>query len=640
MMAARGSMSRSQSGNPFSRDKIPYLEEPDFSQPLLRVPEDRQGRLLNRLCFLYGEQVARETLPELVRLIRVHHAHKPEKLREAERSFNPKERFAQSDLMLITYGDTIQAQGQTHLSALASFLDAVQQRARPFSMLHVLPFFPYTSDRGFSITDFRMVDANVGAWEDIERLGESFRLMFDGVVNHASSKSRAFREMLGGNPDFRDFTVCVRSEEEFTPEHRKLLRRPRTSEVLTKYLSIDGPVWVWTTFSPDQIDLNYRNPKVLLNVVDTLLFYARKGADLLRLDAVTYLWDELGTSGASLTQTHQIVKLFRDVLDIAAPHVALVTETNVPHEENVSYFGDGSDEAQMIYNFALPPLVLHSFYRGDATWLSRWAAGLEYPSDTTTYLNILDTHDGVGLPGAANILPDEEITHLAEQARQQGAFVSYRGTAAGDVPYEINTTWYSALNLENCGEPRALQVQRFLASRSIALALRGVPAIYIHSLVGSRNDVRLALRTKVKRDVNRAQLDLAVLKRNLAEPGSKLNLIMENLGRLLTTRTLHAAFHPNGQQRILMLSPELFANLRISPARDEHILCVANVANRPCQAEVAISELGVDSAYWYDLVAGRGWSAEGGKLHLRFQPYDVLWLTPFGELEHAIESAP
>ncbi len=632
-------MSETQSGNPRCWAKIPYLEEPDFSQPLLEIPEDRQERLLNRLRILYGDEIARRTLPELLRLIKVHHAHKPPELRRAESGFDPCERFSHSDLMLITYGDTIQAQGQTGLAALAAFLDAVHQRAHLFSILHVLPFFPYTSDRGFSITDFRMVDANVGAWADIERLSESFRLMFDGVVNHASSKSTAFREMLSGNPDYRDFAVCLRSEADFTPEHRRLLRRPRTSEVLTKYLSIDGPVWVWTTFSPDQIDLNYRNPKVLLTVIDTLLFYVRKGADLLRLDAVTYLWDELGTSGASLAQTHQIVKLFRDVLDIAAPRVALVTETNVPHQENISYFGDGSDEAQMVYNFALPPLVLHAFYRGDATWLSHWAAALEYPSGATTYLNILDTHDGVGLPGAADILPEEEITFLAEQARRHGAFVSYRSTAAGDVPYEINTTWYSALNLENCGESRAFQVQRFLASRSIALALRGVPAVYIHSLVGSRNDVRLALRTKLKRDVNRAQLDLAVLKRNLAEPGSKLNLIMENFGRLLTTRTLHTAFHPNGRQRILMLSPQLFAILRISPAGDEHILCLANVANQPCEANVPTAELGADSAYWYDLVAGRGWSAHAGVLRLRFEPYDVLWLTPFYELEQAIESS-
>ena len=606
-------------GTPPAQGRVHYLEEPDFSRPLLEIAPDRQAQLLERLCRLYGAKTAQQTLPELLRLIKVHCAYKPQQLREAETGFEPHDRFTQRDVLLIAYGDSIQDQGRTGLSALASFLDLMQRRTRLFSTLHVLPFFPYSSDRGFSITDFRMVSEDMGSWEDVQSLGESYRMMFDGVVNHASSKSMAFREMLGGNPDYRDFAVSFKSEEEFSPEHRRLLRRPRTSDVLTRYLSLDGPVWVWTTFSPDQIDLNYKNPRVLLNVVDTLLFYVRHGADLLRLDAVTYLWDELGTSGASLSQTHQIVKIFRDVLDIAAPHVALVTETNVPHEENASYFGDGADEAQMVYNFALPPLVLHAFYRGDTTWLSRWASELEYPSDTTTYINILDTHDGVGLPGATGILPSEEIEFLVQQTRRQGAFVSYRSTADGEEPYEINSTWYSSLNLENCGEKRTLQVQRFLASRSIALALRGVPAIYIHSLVGSRSDLRLALQTQVKRDVNRARLDLALLRTNLAAPDSKLSLITENLGKLLTTRILHSAFHPNGQQRVLFLAPEIFAIVRTSPGAREHVLCLASVVNRPCQAEIAISDLEVESVYWYDLVAGRGWSAEGGKLRLTLQ---------------------
>ena len=621
----------------FHVQRSDYLDDPDFSRPPLQIPPHCEERLFNRLRFLYGDEIARETFPELLRLLKVHHAHKTEHLLEAEEAVRPAERFTQSDVMLIAYGDSVQAEQQTGLAALTSFLEAIERRGRLFSILHILPFFPYTSDRGFSVTDFRVVDARIGTWQDLENLSRTFRLMFDGVINHASSKSTAFREMLSGNPDYKDFAVSFRSADEMTPEQRSLLRRPRTSDVLTRFISIDGPVWIWTTFSPDQIDLNYQNPKVLLNVVETLLFYVRKGADLMRLDAVTYLWDELGTTGASLSQTHEIVKLFRDVLDVAAPEVALVTETNVPHEENISYFGDGSDEAQMVYNFALPPLVLHAFYRGDATWLSRWASQLEFPSGTTTYLNMLDTHDGVGLPGATSILPPEEIRYLTENARQHGAFISYRSTAEGEIPYEINTTWYSALNLENTGEPRELQVQRFLASRSIALALRGVPAIYIHSLVGSRNDVRLALESKVKRDVNRTALDLDLLKTNLADPRSKLRLIMEGVGRLLATRSLRAAFHPNGEQRVLTLSPQVFSLFRTSPAGDEHVLCLTNVADTACRIELPTSELGVEWVYWYDLFAGRGWTAVNGVLSMQLEPYEVAWLTPFRELERAIE---
>ena len=618
--------------------RLRYSEDPDFARPPLEIDEDRQARLLRRLAEIYGEAVGRQTLPELLRLIRVHQAHKPPEMIEADGGIRGCDRFSEKDMMLITYGDMIRAQGRTGLSALGEFLAMFRRGAPVFSILHVLPFFPYSSDRGFSVVDFRAVDPSLGTWQDILALGETFRVMFDGVLNHASSKSTPFREMLGGNRDFADYAVAFRSAEELTAAQRKVLRRPRTSDVLTRYESLEGPLWVWTTFSRDQIDLNYRNPRVLLSSVDTLLFYVRMGADLVRLDAVTYLWKEAGTSSASLEETHAIVKLFRDVLDLAAPQVALVTESNVPHRENVSYFGDGHDEAQLVYNFALPPLVLHAFYRGDATRLSGWAETLEYPSECVTYLNMLDTHDGIGLQGVRDILPETEVEFLIETARAHGAFISYRSGDSADVPYEINTTWYSALNFEGDGESRALQVHRFVASRSIQLVLKGVPAVYLHSLVGSRNDVRLALQTKVKRDVNRSTLDFEILTRNLADPNSKLYLLSENMRRLLRTRVLTPAFHPNGGQRVLTLTPAVFALLRSSVDEAEHVLCLTNVTAGPQSVVVNQDELGVRSDYWFDLLAGRGMSALSDDLRLDLGPYEVVWLTPSSELERRIET--
>ena len=482
------------------------------------------------------------------------------------------------------------------------------------------------------------MDPRLGSWEDVRRLGESHRLMFDGVLNHASAGSTPFQQMLRGNPDFADYALSFRSRDDLRPDERRMLRRPRTSDVLSPFDSIDGPLWVWTTFSRDQIDLNYRNPRVLLGALETLLFYVQRGADLVRLDAVTYLWKERGTPSASLEETHAIVKLFREVLDVAAPMVALVTESNVPHPENVSYFGNGTDEAQLVYNFALPPLVLHAFYREDATRLSEWADRLDHPPAGATFLNMLDTHDGVGLPGAEGILPPEEIEFLVEQARRHGAFVSSRSADGGKAPYEINTTWYSALNLENTGEPRALQVQRFVASRSIALALRGVPAVYLHSLLGTRNQVALALETKVKRDVNRATLDLEILQRKLVDPGSKLHLLAAAHRPMLRARVATVAFHPRGAQRVLRLSPGVFALVRTSPAGDERVLCLTNVTRAEQEVVVPTSELGLGAEPWYDLLGGRGWLASGGRLQVGLGPYEVVWLTPSEELERRIGS--
>jgi sucrose phosphorylase len=618
--------------------RIAYRDEPDFSLPALEISEQRRALLLARLARLYTDRRARLILPELLRLLRVHHAHKPVELLEAEASLDRHNRFTERDLMLITYGDMIRSETGTGFAALYDFLAGFRGGGEPvFSILHVLPFFPSSSDRGFSVVDYKSVDPKLGGWEDLLKLGARYRLMFDGVMNHASAQSAAFREMLAGNPDYWDFALSFGSKEELTEDQRAALRRPRTSDVLTEFQSIDGPIWVWTTFSPDQIDLNYRNPRVLLGVLETLLYYVRRGADLIRLDAVTYLWKEMGTSSASLEETHEIVKLFRDVLDIVAPGVAVVTETNVPHEENISYFGNGSDEAQMVYNFALPPLVLHAFYREDASWLSHWAAGLAYPSTTTTYLNMLDTHDGIGLLGVNNVLPASEVDLLVEQAREHGAFISYRATAAGEVPYEINTTWYSALNFENNGESKALQVARAVASRSIAFALRGVPAVYLHSLAGSRNDVRLALRTKVKRDMNRATLEMGLLERNLKDPASKLHLLASALRRLLRTRVMHPAFHPNAPQRVLSLDRRVFALLRTTLDGAGRVLCLTNVSNQETLVELPVAEIGVDWTYFFDLIAGRGYSADQGWLRLRLQPYEYIWLTPSRELERSID---
>lgn len=411
--------------------------------------------------------------------------------------------------------------------------------------------------------------------------------MFDAVCNHTSSKSKAFQKLLNGNPEYQDIATVYRSPDELSLEDRQKVVRPRTSDLLTKFQSINGPVWVWTTFSADQIDLNYRNPKVLLWVLETLLLYVRRGADLIRLDAVTYLWEIPGTSCANLKQTHETIKLFRDIFNLVAPGVALVTETNIPHQQNIAYFGDGNDEAQMVYNFALPPLVLHTFYRQDSTALAKWAQQLEYPSQTCTYLNILDTHDGIGLMGVKNILSTEEIHYLISKAREHGAFVSYRTGAAGrEEAYEINTTSYSALNLDDGSKSLDIQIKRFVASRSIALVLKGVPGIYLHGLIGTTNDVDTVLRTKSKRDINRQVISEASLDEELSLPNSKLARLSKALGKILEIRVRQRAFHPQGEQQILTLSSQCFVVLRVSPQGEEHVLTVTNISGRLCQLEI------------------------------------------------------
>ncbi|MCK5914998.1 MAG: alpha-glucosidase C-terminal domain-containing protein, partial [Deltaproteobacteria bacterium] len=527
----------------------------------------------------------------------------------------------------ITYGDMIKGQGDTPLSTLHNFVNTYNLGA--INTLHILPFFPYSSDRGFSVVNFKTVDRRLGSWVDILKMAANYDLMFDGVLNHCSSKSRMFKEFLRGNPLYKNFFISYESPDELTPEQRSKIFRPRTSDILTKFHTINGPRYVWTTFSADQIDINFRDPYALTALIEGLLFYVRKGADIIRLDAVTYIWAEPGTECVQLPETHEIVKLLRDVMDTIAPNVALITETNVPHEDNISYFGNGQDEAHMVYNFALPPLVLHTFYREDATALSRWSQELKLASGNATFFNMLDTHDGIGLMGVKGILPQPDIYFIIQQATAHGAHISYKMTEAmSEEPYEINSTWWSAINADNCDEDILLQVRRYVASRSIALVLQGIPAIYAHGTIGTPNDYELVKKSNHNRDINRGVIDSTSLARDFKDPNSKLSLLRRYAGKLYLTRTGRRAFHPHGKQRVLMLSPDVFTVLRSSPEKDQHILTMTNVTNHACSIEISLDDLKIKEKKWFDLLAEKKWRAKEGKLLVDLQPYEVIWLTP------------
>ena len=318
---------------------------------------------------------------------------------------------------------------RTHLSGVASGI-------------HILPFYPWSSDDGFAVKDLFAVAPEYGTWADVERLGADFDLMFDAVFNHMSVESEWFRQFLAGDPAYRDFFVTVAGGADLSA-----VIRPRALPVLTAFASASGPREVWTTFSADQVDLNYRNPAVLAAVLEALLLYVARGARFIRLDAIAFLWKEPGTTCLHRPQAHRIVQLLRAVLDEVAPHVRLITETNVPHRDNLSYFGDGTNEAQLVYNFALPPLVLHALQTGRAEELTRWAQSLALPSDRVTFFNFLASHDGIGLNPARGILSDAGIDGLVQRTREHGGFISYKQLSDGtQEPYEMNINYLDALS--------------------------------------------------------------------------------------------------------------------------------------------------------------------------------------------------
>jgi glycosidase len=598
-----------------------HRREPDFSAPLLEIPAGPKRRIVELLTLLYGASRAQACYVEIERLMRVHWAHKTPQMIEDDLAFDPRDRFSEKDIVLITYGDLLLSPGRQPLAALKAFLGRFMKGA--INTVHVLPFFPSSSDRGFAITDFEEVDEALGSWSDLEDLSGRYRMMFDGVFNHVSSRSRWFQRFLAGRPGYEDFFIAFSTKGAISADHLKLILRPRTSDLLTPFPTIHGPRFVWTTFSPDQVDLNFKNERVLQKVVEILLLYVRRGADMIRLDAVTYIWHELGTRCAHLREAHALVQLFRAILDAVAPQVALVTETNVPHADNVSYFGDGSNEAQMVYNFALPPLVLHSFHTGNCSTLSRWAQGLSHVSDTATFFNFLDSHDGIGLMGAQGILAPGEIDALVVRALEHQGLVSYRSIGDGaQSPYELNVTWYSALNREAAGEPQALQVARFLASRAIALVLRGVPGVYLPSLFGAKNDTAAFLAGSEKRSINRKTLDEPALLERLEDRDSSVHQVAVGLRRMGKRRVASPAFHPNAPQEIVAAGEKVFAVRR--GEGHARVLCLTNVT--AADQHVSLSE--PTATAFRDLLTGRRLAVREGLLDVTLRPYGVLWLTP------------
>ena len=551
---------------------------------------------------VYGEVAGRAAFEKILPIIKGHSDLKSRK----------KTDFSEKDVFLITYGDTLNKTGEAPLETLNNFAESRFKDV--FSTIHILPFFPYSSDDGFSVIDFFAVNPELGNWEDIQRIGREFRLMFDLVLNHVSSKSPWFQYYLDERPDYRDLAIEVDPSTDLSR-----VTRPRSLPLLTPFEKTSGnTAHVWTTFSADQIDLNYKSTDVIEKMIKILLFYVTKGAAVIRLDAVAYLWKEIGTPCIHLRQAHQMVQLFRKVLDVAAPDTLLITETNVPHPENVSYFGDGRNEAQMVYNFTLPPLLLYTFIRQDAGALSRWAECLRINAPDNTFFNFTASHDGIGVRPLEGILARDEIEKLIDIVKKNGGEVSYKKDPDGsNSPYELNITYVDALlNPEHKNDP--LHIPRFLASQAIQLVLPGVPAIYIHSILGSKNWLEGVRQTQRQRAVNREKLQVDEVLSQLKDPETFRSRIFYPFIHMIKTRKKQPAFHPKADFELHHIDPKVFVVVRRSKAQT--IYTVTNVSSS--WVNVSLSDAKAPSLM-KDLISGDDFRTEA----ITLAPYQFLWLS-------------
>ncbi len=532
-------------------------------------------------------------------------------------------KFDEKESILITYGDIIQDTSRPALQNLRMFLDSYL--ADQVNAVHILPFFPYSSDDGFSVIDYRKIDPNLGTWEDFRELAKTKKIMVDMVINHISRESKWFKGFLNGDPEYRDYFIQPDDSWDLSQ-----VVRPRTSPLLTEVETIKGPAKVWTTFSADQVDLNFSNPEVLLNIIDVLLFYIRQGVKIIRLDAIAYLWKESGTTCIHLPQTHCVVKLLRLVLECASPQIVLITETNVPHLENISYFGEfdpstgRTDEAHMVYQFPLAPLVLHTLISGSTNRLSTWVESL---IPTGTFFNFIASHDGIGVLPAKGLITEEELQGVVDQVRRYGGMLSYRVNPDGSQTlYELNTTLYDALNNPNDPDP-IIDMERFLVSQVILISLAGVPGIYYHSLFGSRNAIENVEKTGRARSINREKFLLSKLTKRLETPGNIHTQIFNRYRYLLSVRTNEPSFHPDGAQKVLWVDDRVFCLKRTAPDKSSSITALVNVS--PDVIELALNAdqllLNPDKAV-IDLITKTHFHLDKQKLIIKLKPYQSFWL--------------
>ncbi|EAU53706.1 sugar phosphorylase [Mariprofundus ferrooxydans] len=567
-----------------------------------------QLRLQEQLSLLYGEARAADLADQLIAVMDF----APDLVEPLQR----QNKWDQGDVMMITYADSIRRRGEKPLRTLRQFCS--DHLGDCISWLHILPFYPYTSDDGFAVSDYDAVNPEHGDWHDIEAISADFRLMVDMVINHCSSSHHWFEAFSRNQPPYDNYFVQASPYDDLSQ-----VVRPRTSPLLQAVNTPEGLKHVWCTFSHDQVDLNFANPEVLVEVARILKLYMQHGATIFRLDAIAFLWKEADSNCINLPQTHAIIRLLRLLAEYRHPDAVIITETNIPNRENLSYFGN-ANEAHLIYNFSFPPLLLHAMLTGNCCYLQHWMMSMPPARNGTTYLNFIASHDGIGLRPAEGLLSDEEIDQVAAAMRSFGGLVSSRTVNQQQSrPYEINIAFYDAMKGTLSGED-GYQFERFICAHAIMLALEGVPSFYVHSLFATCNDTERVEQTGSNRAINRHSWDLEMLEAALQDKQSHHARVFVALQRLIALRAEQNAFHPNATQFTMHLGQALFAFWRQSMDREQSIFCINNITDR--EQVIPLSALNlIVTDEWRDLISGRHYDEHYGDLVLA--PYQTVWIS-------------
>ena len=372
--------------------------------------------------------------------------------------------------------------------------------------------------------------------------------------------------------------------------------------------------------------LNFRNPRVLLEMLDVLLCYRGHGADWLRLDAAGYMWKELGTPSIHHPNTHRLLQVLRDALAGRADLVS-VAEVNEPQDTILPYLGstEAGVESDLVYQFAHFPLAVHALLSGDAGHYKRWLGTLE-PFAGRQFITVFGSHDGMGRKPVIGLLPDADLERLVTMlAADHGALPNYALQAGGGrIIYELCATPWSLINRADAEEPLQLQVDRYAACAALGLTLRGVPAFYINGLLGVPNRLDPG-QLDENRSINREQFDEQALYAELDARGSQMRRVLERLLHLIAVRAAEPAFAPGGPPLRVLDSPPAVVAV-VADGRGRRVVALTNISAAP-------QRLRLDTALFNwrrsasELITGAEWTEPAEPVwELLLEPYEVLWL--------------
>ena len=531
--------------------------------------------------------------------------------------FNKKNRvnkinISEKTSLVISYGDNIYSSQSSSMKIFQKFFQKNLQKL--FDTIHFLPFYPSSSDSGFAVKDHYQIDKKIGNWSDLKKISKSKKIMADVVINHASARGLWFKNFLKRKKPGKDYFLTVNSKF-----NTSKVVRPRDHKLLKKIKIFEKNDYLWRTFSPDQIDLNFKNPSVLLRFIKIIIYLINNGVTIFRLDAIAYLWKQNGTKCINLSQTHEIIKLLRFVTSLLNVQTLIITETNLPEKENLSYFGK-NNEANWVYNFSLPPLLIHAFLFENSSYLNQWSRKLPSTKHGNCYLNFIASHDGIGIRPTEGILNEKTLSSFLKRLKKNGSKFSYRKVQnKSKKVYEANITVFDALRKSDFDPKGLFFLERYVSAHAIMVSFEGIPAVYFNSLFGKSNDEAKYIITGNNRDVNRYKWNFNNITTKLRDKKSKQSIFYRNIGALLEIKRKQKAFHPNASRININLGPKIFCFKRTSKDKKQSIICMTNLSSKIQTPN--FKKIG----NYRDLLNSNLKFREGTSLILK--PFQTVWLT-------------